>query len=335
MAIALLVHAAPAHAGEAERTQAELAFQQAIEQLKSGDAAAACPLLEESDRLDPQPGTEYELGKCYEAVGRHASAWSRLRAVAEKLDARGERGKADKVRQHLASAIEPKLSRVTIVVPAAVSLVPGLVVERDGIMLGRPMWGTATPVDPGGHHLRVVAPGKRAWVSSFEVTAPGAAITITVPELLDEPGAGKVLAPPPPSPPAPLPISPPSRIDSTPRRVALVVGALGVAGLAVGAGFGVAAIGKGSAWKDAVARDCDAARDCKSIDAVQSIQQIERDRSTFATVSTIAFIAGGVAAAGGLTLWLAAPSARPRSGALSIVPWAFAESAGITAQGAF
>lgn len=332
MAVALLVRAAPAHAGEAERTQAELAFQQAIEKLKRGDAAAACPLLEESDRLDPQPGTEYELGKCYEAVGRHASAWSRLRAVAEKLDARGERNKADKVRQHITSAIEPKLSRVTIVVPAAVSLVPGLVVERDGIVLGRPMWGTATPVDPGGHHLRVIAPGKRAWSSSFDVTAPGAAITITVPDLLDEPGAGNALASP--SPPAPLPISP-SRIDSTPRRVALVVGALGVAGLAVGAGFGVAAIGKGSAWKDAVAGDCDAARDCASIDAVQSIRQIERDRSTFATASTIAFIAGGVAAAGGLTLWLAAPSAGPRSGALSIAPWAFAESAGILAQGTF
>ena len=333
MAIALLVRVAPAHAGEAERTQAELAFQQAIEKLGRGDAAAACPLLEESDRLDPQPGTEYELGKCYEAVGRHASAWSRLRAVAEKLDARGERGKADKVRQHLASAIEPKLSRVTIVVPAAVSLVPGLVVERDGIMLGRPMWGTALPVDPGGHHLRVIAPGKRAWASSFEVTAPGAAITITVPDLLDEPGAAKALAPP--SPAAPPPIAPPSLLDSTPRRVALVVGALGVAGLAVGAGFGVAAIGKGSAWRDAVAGGCDAARDCASIDVVQSIRQIERDRSTFATASTIAFIAGGVAAAGGLTLWLAAPSAGPRSGALSIAPWASAESAGITAQGAF
>lgn len=327
---------ARAQAGEAERTQAELAFQQAVDKLNKGDAAAACPLFEESDRLDPQPGTEYELAKCYEATGRHASAWSRFRALAEKLEARGEREKAEKIRQRVSAAIEPKLARVTIVVPDAVAAVPGLEVRRDGIAVGRPMWGSAIPVDPGAHRLRVLAPGKRAWESPFEVSGPSVSLTLTVPALVDEPVAPPpaVVAPPPPV------ASPPSLLASGQRKAALAVGALGVIGLGVGAGFGAAALGKGSAWSEAVEKSCDANRDCASTTIVASIRQIERDRSTFATASTIAFVAGGVAVAGGLVLWLAAPSARvpapdARSGGLAIAPWAAPGSAGLSARGAF
>lgn len=323
-------------AGEAERAQAEMAFQAAVEKLKAGNAAEACPLLEESDRLDPQPGTEYELAKCYAAIGRHASAWSRFRALAEKLDARGEREKAEKVRQHVASAIEPKLARLAIVVSEAVGQLPGLSVRRDGIPVGRPIWGTAVPVDPGAHRVRVVATGKRAWESSVDVTTPGATLTVTVPDLQDEPAA-TVVAPPPQMatpPPSSPPQPPPDKGWPGQRKAAVAVGALGVAGLAVGLGLGIAALGKGSAWKEAVARDCNEALDCRSPAAIQSIRDLEGQRSAFATGSTIGFVAGAVAAGGALALWFSAPrDPSPRAG-LSITPWAGA-GGGLVVRGAY
>lgn len=114
------------------------------------------------------------------------------------------------------------------------------------------------------------------------------------------------------------------------------MGALGVAGLAVGVGFGIAALGKGNAWKEAVARDCNnAARDCQSLSVVQSIRALESDRSTFATASTIGFVAGAVALGGGLTLWLLSPKDEPRAASITMAPWAGSGSAGIVAKGAF
>ena len=79
-----------------------------------------------------------------------------------------------------------------------------------------------------------------------------------------------------------------------------VVGGIGVAGLAVGAVTGLIAIGKNSDSKQACPNDgaC-ASRD--AVDAADSARQ-------FGTISTIAFIAGGVGAALGTVLVLTAPS---------------------------
>ena len=341
-AIAIVLLASfDAHAGEAERTQAEIVFQKAVEKLAAGAAAEACPLFEESDRLDPQPGTEYELAKCYATIGRHASAWSRFRAVAEKLDARGEHAKAEKIRRHVETTIEPKLARLTITVPDAVTRARDLDVKRDGVPIGKAMWGTATPVDPGAHRVRVVAKGKVPWETSVDVP-PSASVTVAVPDLADEPAA---VPPPPPIAPPPIaspPVTPPSPPSPPPawpaqRKAAIAVGAVGLAGLAVGAGLGVAALGRASEWRRLVDQGCNnPARDCTSLTLVGTIQGVERDRSTFATGSTIAFVAGGVALAGSAALWLLAPRGR-RASTTGVVamPWASASGAGLAAGGMF
>jgi hypothetical protein len=335
IAIALLAPAVAA-AGEAEKTQAELVFQKAVQKLAAGAAADACALFEESDKLDPQPGTEYELAKCYATIGRHASAWSRFRAVAEKLDARGEHEKAEKIRRLVEATIEPKLARLTITVRSPQA--GDLDVRRDGVPIGKAMWGTATPVDPGAHRVRVFAKGKRPWEASVDV-ANGASVTVEVPDLVDE------LASPPPPPPkvAPLPVAPPPPSPRPPlpwpatRKAAIAVGALGVVGLAVGAGLGAAAFNRAAEWQRLVDQHCNnPARDCESTEQVHTIQGVERDRSTFATGSTIAFVAGGVALAGGLTLWLVAPRERREATTnVGVVPWASKGAAGLVVGGGF
>lgn len=325
-----LIAPGAAIAGEAERTQAELVFQKAVEKLAQGAAEEACALFEESDHIDPQPGTEYELAKCYATIGRHASAWSRFRAVAEKLDAKGEHEKAEKVRRLVTDTIEPKLARLTITVPDRAARAPGLDVKRDGVPIGKAMWGAATPVDPGAHRVRVVAPNKVPWETTASVK-PSASVTIIVPELSDE----AAIALPKPTPLAPLQRPPePAPAWPTQRKVAIAAGALGAAGIALGVGFGLAALSKASTWKTLVDEGCNnPARDCKSTALIQTIQGIERDRSTFATGSTAGFIAGGAAIAGGLVLWVAAP--RRDGASLSLAPSFTAGNTGFFARGSF
>jgi hypothetical protein len=86
------------------------------------------------------------------------------------------------------------------------------------------------------------------------------------------------------------------------QRVAgLGVGAAGVIGIGIGAFFGLRAMSK----QDESNKNghCDAADTCDPEGLALRSEAI-----TAATVSTIGFIAGGVALAGGVTLFLTAPS---------------------------
>ena len=79
-----------------------------------------------------------------------------------------------------------------------------------------------------------------------------------------------------------------------------MVGGIGVAGLAVGAVTGLIAMGKNNDSKQACPND----GACGSSDAVDAADGARQ----FGTVSTIAFVAGGVGAALGIVLVLTAPS---------------------------
>ena len=329
---AWLALTAPARGGEAERTQAEQLFQKAVALVGEGKHAEACPLLEESDRLDPQPGVEYELAKCYEATARPASAWSRYLEVAGKLDARGEAPKAEKIRRRLAAEIEPKLIRLGLVVPDAVAGLPGLVITRDGITVGRAAWGTPVPVDPGPHVIRAVADGRDPWEETRRLDAPGATVMVQIPAL-----TARLAPPPPPPAPPPLMLAPPPPGWQAQRTGAIVAGALGVVSIAVGAGLGAAALSKDAAWKTKTQAVCDAALACPAGE-IAGIQSLERSRAGLAHGSTAALIAGGVGLAAGITLWLTtplasdprAPSSRVR---LRLAPAIGAGSAGLTIGG--
>ncbi len=87
------------------------------------------------------------------------------------------------------------------------------------------------------------------------------------------------------------------------RTAGVVVGVAGLAGLALGGAFGIAAITKNDA------AGCDAANVCAD-------PQARRDAQGVATASTIAFTAGAVALAAGVILYLVAPRSSPSRGAL-------------------
>src|SRR6185503_11792758 len=116
----------------------------------------ACPLFEESQRLDPQMGTLLNLAICHENVGRIASAWGEFRAVEQQARA-ASRDDRVKLAHERAEKLEPRLPRLRLVAPARVH---GLTVKVDGETKGEPLW-EGVAVDPGIRNVEASAPGKK------------------------------------------------------------------------------------------------------------------------------------------------------------------------------
>lgn len=152
--------------------------------MKDGKWSAACPKLEESQRLSPAVGTRFKLADCLEHTGRTASAWANFLGVAATAKEKGQKDRETEARTR-AAALEPKLSRLAIVVPDA-SRVAGLDVKRDGESVGAAQWGTPLPVDPGVHEVLASAPGKRAYKAQLEIAGDASTAKVLIPALEDE-----------------------------------------------------------------------------------------------------------------------------------------------------
>ena len=297
-------HLARAQATPQDQAVAQSLYDEGKRLMAASQWADACPKLEESQRLDPTPVTEFYLADCYERAGRTASAWTTFLdlAATEHKNGGAKSAERERVARDRAGALEPRLSQLVIDVPAA-ARVAGLVVKRDGEIVREGQWGSPLAVDPGKHTVEASAPGKRPWTATEDVQSPGARTTVLVEALVDAP----VVAPgPSPALPAvPPPASGGDAGTSSPlKTVGLVVGGVGVAGLVAGGIFGALALSKNASANGGHcggslggANQCDATGLSLRSDAVG-----------FGNVSTIAFIAGGVLAAGGATLWLVAPS---------------------------
>ncbi|WP_437720006.1 hypothetical protein [Sorangium sp. So ce861] len=175
----------------ADTAAAQALFDAARQLMAQGKHAEACPKLEESHRLDPGIGTQFNLATCYEQVGRTASAWSTFLDVAGAAKAAGQLER-EKVARQRATALEPKLIRLTITAPADAPA--DLQVKRDGALVGRAQWGTPVPVDPGKHTVEAWAAGRSPFVKTVELNKAGASETVAVPPLAGAPA--RAAAPP-------------------------------------------------------------------------------------------------------------------------------------------
>lgn len=246
--------------------------------MDQGKFADACPKLESSQKLDPGAGTLMNLAACYEKNGQTASAWVTYTDAAAASAARHPDW-VESAKQH-AAALEPKLSKLTIDVKTKVE---GLVIKRDGIVLPEGSAGVPIPVDPGKHTIEATAPGRAPFTTTVDLGANAAKQTVVIPEL--EAGSTG---------PAP------NGGGGNGMKIAgLAITGVGAAGLVVGAVFGGLALGS----KSSASSNCSG--DLLHCNA-QGIDDLNGAR-TFATVSTIGFIAGGVLLASGLVLFFAAP----------------------------
>lgn len=203
MLLTVLFALETANADASAKAAAEALFRDAKALMEKGNYAAACPKLEESLRLEHSSGTLLRLGYCLEQLGKYASAWALYRQALPEVKAAGHAQRIKFANDRIA-IVEPKLSRITIVLPEGAAKAN---IELDGKPFAA---GNDLPVDGGSHTLTVTAEGYAAWSTTFEIAKEGGRTTITVPPFAKaDPATPPVVAPVPAPPPPVAPAAPP------------------------------------------------------------------------------------------------------------------------------
>lgn len=309
---------APDVFAEGDKAAAETLFQAGITLMNEGKYPEACLKFAESQRADPSSGTLLNLGSCYEKTGRPASAWATFKEAAVMARAQGQTDREATANARIA-ALEPTLSTLRI----DAGDMPGMVVKRGGMEVGRGSLGVPIAVDPGEHVITAAAPDHEEWKATVMVGPNADAKAVTVPPLrkIEPIFNGNEGA-------APAEPAPGSRL----RTVGLVVGGAGIAVLGAGAIFGGLALGdQGNADVLCPQKKCSA----EGQDLIDSA-------STKALVSTLGFGIGLAAVGAGVTLYFIGSSAGEEGeegaeGAPSarIAPWVGSTGGGLFAIGRF
>jgi hypothetical protein len=257
----------------------EVVYRSAVEDLKAGKYAEACPKFAEARRLKPDSTPALQgLAQCFDKWGQTASAWAKYRQLSVELKTGGDSGRAE-----AASARAEELGKTlsTLQINPGGADTEGLVIRLDKEEVPRAMFGTKMNVDPGAHLLEATAPGYEVWQTSVTVGDKSDAKELKIPTL-----NRITIAPPPSKPAGPNPAL---------RPAAFAAGGVGVVGLALGGVFGGLALGA----KSTLAKECPG----NACPAGQP-QSDRASASTKALVSTVGFGVGGAALATGIVLFI-------------------------------
>lgn len=330
----------------AEEELARKLYEEAWKDLNKGDHARACPKFEAALRLTPEHvRTAISLSDCHDKAGRPATALEELAKARVLAEAQGSQAKIAEIDTKVAD-LNTRVPKIRIEVPKEVAASPGLTVSRNGIPVPVAQWGQPVAVNPGTYEFELSAVGQPTWKTTVQPKA-GTKVDVTlnpnwaVPQQppLETPPIVPAVEPPPkpvdvappvsepkvePKRPPPVvaprkrstkpkarPAVPEVRVESSPMRtLGIVTTVLGSAGALAGLGLGTWAFVKNG---ESYEGHCDATYcDDKGI-------LLRNEAKAFADVSTVAVIAGGVVALGGIVLMAAAPSrsqgkeSRPRA----------------------
>ena len=292
-------------ASESNKAAAEALFNEGRSLMQAGRYDEAVAKLKASQDLDPALGTLLNVAECYERLGRTASAWAQYREIVSLARQAGSKDREEFAEQK-AKALEPRISKLAINLKPGTGDAAGMKITRDGVVVSAAELAVAIPVDPGKHVIEVTAPGKEPWSLTIEIGEGANVKQVEIPALADSSttpaAAGGAAA-------APAEES----SDGSGQRIAgIVVGSVGVVGVGLGAFFGIQA---SSSWSDAK-------KECTAYPYGCSAQGValQDDASSQATISTIAFIAGGVALADGAVLFFTAGSSKQESVSLGVGP---------------
>lgn len=319
-----------AQTSAADKAAAQALFDEGKRLMDAGQVAQACPKFADSEKLDPGVGTLLNLGVCYEKNGQTASAWATYKEAASAAANAGEAAREKYARDH-AAALEPALAKLTVAVTAPVE---GLEVRRDGAPVAAASFGLPLPIDPGDHTVTASAPHYKPWSTTVNI-AKSATASVQIPALEPAPETT-----PPPSPvPAPAPAPTPQQATpAQPQTVIIYQGepqkrggaqrfwgvfSIVTGGVAMGLGTAGGFLAKGQ-WNKSNDPNSgnNGVPDCvNDVCTLQGIQH-RHDAQTLATISQWVFVGGAVVAAGGIVLFLTAPSGyeNPPRAALTLSP---------------
>lgn len=273
----LTAYSPPAAAQDAAIAQALFEEGRTLMQQQKFDQA--CAKFAESQRLGPASGTLLNLGECNAKQGKTASAWAAFKEAIAAAQSAGQKDREAFAKER-AAELEGSLMKLTVKVDAETT--PQLVVKRDGIVLNRPVWGTAVPVDPGPHVVEASAPGKKPFKATVESSTSERMREVVVPALEDAPVASAGT----------------DKSVLTQRNIGIGVAGVGVVAVAIGSIVGLSAISTNDDAKD----HC---RDGNLCDQT-GLDLLDSARGK-ATTSTVFFVLGALALGGGAILFFTAP----------------------------
>jgi hypothetical protein len=273
----------------ADRVDAEVLFQEGRKLVAERKYAEGCAKLEASQRLDPGTGTLFNLADCQEKNGRPATAWAMFLEVASGAHAAGNAPREEAARDR-AAAVAKRMPRLAVKVAGSPD--PGFTLKRDGVVVDRALWGTLVPVDPGPRRIEASAPGRKGWSKTVDVENTPVSLTIEVPSLEPE-GASSSSASPDHT--AAVTSSGPTGSRGGARWAGVALLGAGTIGVTLGAVVGLSARSK---WNEARSY-CVVGNQCWQ----EGLDLADEARSS-ATLSTLAFVGGGLALAGGAVILL-------------------------------
>ena len=293
---------APSAPAVAPSDSADATFDAGRALLKDKRYADACPKFEESQRQDPASGTLLALAYCQELSGLLATSRATYLAAARLAEREGHRDRQAAASER-AQALAARVSKITVVVPQELLVLPGFHLLRDGIEFERASFGIAVATDGGSHAFEASAPGRVPWTSTVTLFSEGDQKTLVLPVLdsVQPPSAREAgFAPGPPRSPEAQ-----ERASNkvTLERVSLALAAGSVVGLALGTGFALRASSK---------NDESNSHGCGANGCDENGAKLRNDALSAARVSTWSFIAGGALAAAGITLYIHANSGSPQ-----------------------
>lgn len=305
-------------------------FQQAITKMEEGQFSEACPLLEQSYKLDAKLGTLFTLANCRDHEGKIASASARygeyVRAYANMTPVEQQK------HSNRASMAETRVHELESQLPTLKLIWQGELPQGASLRIDDVVWtGRAPelplPLDPGPHDIVLQQLDGSEEVrtvvleigqsKTFDVNAE---VTLIV------------AVEPPSNAEQPKPRVEPTKVPlrTNPRRVAgFVTIGVGGASFVFGTIMGAAALTK-KQEVDAhcgglTGYDCDA----QGISAVGTMRP-------YATASTVGFVMSGILTAGGIALVLSAPArSKEKSTTMTLNAMGFQGGGMVGLKGAF
>ncbi len=328
VALLLATASASAQSDETARRAARDLGNEGIDLYEKGEYPTALDRLQRAYRVMPVATLGLWSARALEKNGLLVEASERYLEVTRMQlapDAPDIQREAVVDAQREYDALQPRVPTITITL-AAGEVTNGVEIAVDGAPLRAALLGVPIILDPGRHEFQVTRAGKRlrgevelvegerkvvelTFKDAGAPVAPAAAVTTAPP-----PAAPTTLTAPPPA--ADVGTSHPGRAQHIAGFTAVGVGA---AGLVVGG------IGAGLALKDR--EDLDALCPLGREQCPPSAEELVDEYNGYRTLSSVGFIAGGIAVAGGLVLILTAP--RDARSARAVEPWVGLGSAGL------
>jgi hypothetical protein len=270
--------------------------------LREGRYAEACAKLSESFQLDPATGTLLALALCQERWGKLASARASYREAALRAHSE-QNAEREEAATRRAKELEPRLSKLTILVPQEAARITQLTIRCNGEALSMEAWGTPVAVDGGSYLIEASAPGRVAFRVEVTLAADGDLRVVTIPPLATRIAprlAQRHAAVPPRKPERPNEIH-----ASLPRILSYATGGSAVLAFGLGTFFGLQAKSRND--------ESNSDGHCTGKGCDQAGFELRNQALSSARASTVSFAMGAALSIASVSLYLGSEPDKPRA----------------------